>query len=54
VFSSLIRRLVIQGWAGGLACIGCRAHVGVIWQARARCVLRATGAEQEGDEEEGH
>jgi len=44
----------IQGWAGGLACIGGRAHVRIIWKPRARCVLRRTGAEQESEEKEGH
>jgi len=54
VFSSLIRRLVIQVWAGGLACIGGRAHVRIIWKSRATGALRRAGAEQEGEEEEGH
>jgi hypothetical protein len=41
-------------WAWGLACIGSRAHVGVVWKPRARCVLRTTRAEEQGEEEEGH
>jgi len=49
------KRFCYSRLAGGFACIGSRAHVAIVWQARARCALRAARTEQEGeDEEEGH